>query len=357
MSCFGEFIDTPRQPGYLPVHCTSLGSSHKGKLLTPFASHMQIVNQRRESSARPHAYSLANPRSVRCREPGWSSVKPQGSGVLLLFWLIEWPKLDKGHLSHTLKWPPGISGTHQPRPMWFSSVFAHNIFCFTAASLPKHTHDITGGGLSSTRNNNINVTMADKSAAERACKEPNPIIDGRKANVNLAYLGAKPRQNGLAMAPRKDLGILLQGPNRLALSVHCDPRARAAVNIDPRSSTSAPHARALRANLSEDIRRETSGHADQVLYRWVITFDLLLRVVLPLTLSSTRNSFATRKPAGADNGRHYKPLATSLHPGPNQPCPFVHACVVLNSGLLPTSPLPSMSIFVMGHLLSSLRVQ
>ncbi|CAL1533249.1 unnamed protein product [Lymnaea stagnalis] len=42
------------------------------------------------------------------------------------------------------------------------------------------------------------VTMSDKLAAERACKEPNPIIDGRKANVNLAYLGAKPRQNGLA---------------------------------------------------------------------------------------------------------------------------------------------------------------
>ncbi|NP_001315070.1 RNA-binding protein 24b [Danio rerio] len=37
------------------------------------------------------------------------------------------------------------------------------------------------------------VTMADRSAAERACKDPNPIIDGRKANVNLAYLGAKPR--------------------------------------------------------------------------------------------------------------------------------------------------------------------
>ncbi|KTF72704.1 hypothetical protein cypCar_00047145, partial [Cyprinus carpio] len=35
--------------------------------------------------------------------------------------------------------------------------------------------------------------MMDKSAAERACKDPNPIIDGRKANVNLAYLGAKPR--------------------------------------------------------------------------------------------------------------------------------------------------------------------
>ena len=35
--------------------------------------------------------------------------------------------------------------------------------------------------------------MSDRAAAERACKDPNPIIDGRKANVNLAYLGAKPR--------------------------------------------------------------------------------------------------------------------------------------------------------------------
>ncbi|XP_067867026.1 RNA-binding protein 24-like [Heterodontus francisci] len=37
------------------------------------------------------------------------------------------------------------------------------------------------------------VTMADWAAADRACKDPNPIIDGRKTNVNLAYLGAKPR--------------------------------------------------------------------------------------------------------------------------------------------------------------------
>ena len=37
------------------------------------------------------------------------------------------------------------------------------------------------------------VTMVERSAAERICKDPNPIIDGRKANVNLAYLGAKPR--------------------------------------------------------------------------------------------------------------------------------------------------------------------
>ena len=41
------------------------------------------------------------------------------------------------------------------------------------------------------------VIMANKEGAERACKEPNPIIDGRKANVNLAILGAKPRGNSL----------------------------------------------------------------------------------------------------------------------------------------------------------------
>lgn len=37
--------------------------------------------------------------------------------------------------------------------------------------------------------------MKERLDAEKACKDPNPIIDGRKANVNLAYLGAKPRNN------------------------------------------------------------------------------------------------------------------------------------------------------------------
>ncbi|CAG0912514.1 unnamed protein product [Notodromas monacha] len=41
------------------------------------------------------------------------------------------------------------------------------------------------------------VTMVDVVGAERACKDPNPIIDGRKANVNLAFLGAKPRGNSI----------------------------------------------------------------------------------------------------------------------------------------------------------------
>lgn len=41
----------------------------------------------------------------------------------------------------------------------------------------------------------IQVIMGSRVSAERACKDPNPIIDGRKANVNLAILGAKPRGN------------------------------------------------------------------------------------------------------------------------------------------------------------------
>lgn len=35
--------------------------------------------------------------------------------------------------------------------------------------------------------------MSEADGAKKAIQDPNPVIDGRKANVNLAYLGAKPR--------------------------------------------------------------------------------------------------------------------------------------------------------------------
>ena len=38
--------------------------------------------------------------------------------------------------------------------------------------------------------------MVDPESAKKAIQDPNPVIDGRKANVNLAYLGAKPRGVG-----------------------------------------------------------------------------------------------------------------------------------------------------------------
>lgn len=40
--------------------------------------------------------------------------------------------------------------------------------------------------------------MASKEAAQEAIRDPNPVIDGRKANVNLAYLGAKPRNSNVS---------------------------------------------------------------------------------------------------------------------------------------------------------------
>ncbi|XP_024415616.3 RNA-binding protein 38 [Desmodus rotundus] len=56
------------------------------------------------------------------------------------------------------------------------------------------------------------VTMVDRAAAERACKDPNPNIDGRKANVNLAYLGAKPRSlhSGFAIGVQQLHPALIQ---------------------------------------------------------------------------------------------------------------------------------------------------
>ena len=35
--------------------------------------------------------------------------------------------------------------------------------------------------------------MVEAEGAKSAIQDPNPVIDGRKANVNLAYIGAKPR--------------------------------------------------------------------------------------------------------------------------------------------------------------------
>ncbi|XP_029469627.1 RNA-binding protein 38 isoform X2 [Rhinatrema bivittatum] len=62
------------------------------------------------------------------------------------------------------------------------------------------------------------VTMVDRAAAERACKDPNPIIDGRKANVNLAYLGAKPRniQSGFTIGVQPLHPAFIQRPFGLA---------------------------------------------------------------------------------------------------------------------------------------------
>jgi len=55
------------------------------------------------------------------------------------------------------------------------------------------------------------VTMVDKPGADRACKDPNPVIDGRKANVNLAYIGAKPRVMQTTVGLRIPQGFVQAG--------------------------------------------------------------------------------------------------------------------------------------------------
>ncbi|XP_070964188.1 RNA-binding protein 38-like [Oncorhynchus clarkii lewisi] len=62
------------------------------------------------------------------------------------------------------------------------------------------------------------VTMMDRGSTERACKDPNPIVDGRKANVNLAYLGAKPRspQTGFSIRVQQVHPALIQRQYGLA---------------------------------------------------------------------------------------------------------------------------------------------
>lgn len=68
--------------------------------------------------------------------------------------------------------------------------------------------------------------MADRAAADRACKDPNPIIDGRKANVNLAYLGAKPRslQTGESLSFLPSPSCFYTEPCYLSGGIHC-PRS------------------------------------------------------------------------------------------------------------------------------------
>ncbi|XP_055963429.1 RNA-binding protein 38 [Sorex fumeus] len=89
-----------------------------------------------------------------------------------------------------------------PRDTTFTKIFVGGLpYHTTDASLRKHFEgfgDIDEAVVITDRQTGKSrgygfVTMSDRAAAERACKDPNPNIDGRKANVNLAYLGAKPR--------------------------------------------------------------------------------------------------------------------------------------------------------------------
>lgn len=102
------------------------------------------------------------------------------------------------------------------------------------------------------------VIMGDRTSAERACKDGNPIIDGRKANVNLAILGAKPRGNVQAGFPfpavRAGYPTLLPGQYGVPPGyVYQSPylAATAPGSLVPLPTTPLTHAAAVAAATSQ----------------------------------------------------------------------------------------------------------
>ncbi|EFA10896.1 RNA-binding protein 24-B [Tribolium castaneum] len=102
------------------------------------------------------------------------------------------------------------------------------------------------------------VIMGDKSSSDRACKDANPIIDGRKANVNLAILGAKPRGNAQTGFPfqgiRAGYPALLPGQYGMPPGyVYQSPYLTAAApgSLVPLPATQLTHAAAVAAATSQ----------------------------------------------------------------------------------------------------------
>jgi len=75
------------------------------------------------------------------------------------------------------------------------------------------------------------VIMATKETAELARKQTNPIIDGRKANVNLAVLGAKPRGNSTALRPTLTTNLLQSQYGDMTLAGLGPGKARSSMNL------------------------------------------------------------------------------------------------------------------------------
>lgn len=113
------------------------------------------------------------------------------------------------------------------------------------------------------------VIMGDRAAAERACKDPNPIIDGRKANVNLAILGAKPRGNLQTTFPfaagiRAGYPAVLPGQYGVPPSyVYQSPYLAAAApgGLVPLPATQLSHAAAVAATQFYDYQNVAAAAA------------------------------------------------------------------------------------------------
>lgn len=148
----------------------------------------------------------------------------QLSGRLLLLWAVfkdyhcalfvvspSWEKRD-----HNRRKPVGVGGGFREDQNLFCFLIFKARFGFVLICQTKALKLFVTWRLFSLRLCH-QVTMTDRGAAERACKDPNPIIDGRKANVNLAYLGAKPRS--LQTGKMRFISRLVARKQKLSVSI------------------------------------------------------------------------------------------------------------------------------------------
>uniref|UniRef100_A0A2K5I9P9 RRM domain-containing protein n=1 Tax=Colobus angolensis palliatus TaxID=336983 RepID=A0A2K5I9P9_COLAP len=94
---------------------------------------------------------------------------------------------------------PGVMHGSQ-KDTTFGNIFVGGLKYFEGFSYIEEAVVITDPQTGKSRGYGF-VTAAHRAAAERACKDPNPIIDGRKANVNLAYLGARLQSLQMGLTP------------------------------------------------------------------------------------------------------------------------------------------------------------
>ncbi|XP_029469629.1 RNA-binding protein 38 isoform X3 [Rhinatrema bivittatum] len=123
------------------------------------------------------------------------------------------------------------------------------------------------------------VTMVDRAAAERACKDPNPIIDGRKANVNLAYLGAKPRniQSGFTIGVQPLHPAFIQRP--FGCLCRCLETGRCVLESEQSTSVSKSYCnKATRFDVDSNLAPAASLEAIHAVYR---TFWLAPQYIYP----------------------------------------------------------------------------
>lgn len=159
------------------------------------------------------------------------------------------------------------------------------------------------------------VIMSTKEEAEAALQEPNPIIEGRKANVNLAILGAKPRGNAAPKLPITAIspefatllggqygGLGIAAPQALAPAPYAVPTTlQAAATAYQLATPAAPGKARSSMNLSSISGRPYHLQAYQLL---LLSMQLLQDQPLQQAWHNSSNSSSSSKTPGISDTVH-----------------------------------------------------